>query len=192
MTKKVAVYARVSTDRQSTASQILELRAIAAQREWSVVEEFTDNGISGSKGRDKRPAFDKMCDGITRGKFDLVASWSVDRLGRSLHHLVEFMELLRASNVDLYVLKQAIDTTGPGGRLMFHVTSAFAEFEREMIRARVKAGLKRTTKTLGRPPTVSTETRDAVAKASMEGASQREIARKLGVPRTTVQRILSK
>ena len=191
MTKKAAIYARVSTDKQSTASQISELRAVATQREWKVVEEFTDMGISGSRGRDKRPAFDKMCDGITRGKFDLVAAWSVDRLGRSLHHLVEFMELLRTSNVDLYVLKQAIDTTGPGGRLMFHITSAFAEFEGDMIRERVRAGLKRTTKTLGRPPTVSAETRDAVAQASMNGDSQREIARKLGVPRTTVQRILA-
>ena len=94
MTKRVALYARVSTDGQSVENQLSELQAVAVKEGWEVIERFIDKGISGSKGRDGRPAFDALYKGIVRRQFDLVAAWSVDRLGRSLQDLVAFLSEL--------------------------------------------------------------------------------------------------
>ena len=154
-TKRVALYARVSTDGQTTDNQLNELRAITQRHNWEIVEEFIDQGISGAKGRDKRPAFDRMCKAAVRKDFDLIAAWSVDRLGRSLQHLVTFLEELHAKDVGLYLHQQAVDTTTPAGRALFQMMGVFAEFERSMIQERVKAGLQRARrqgKRLGRPP----------------------------------------
>ena len=101
MTKRVAIYARVSTDGQTVENQLLELRDAIARHGWEIAEEFTDNGVSGAKGRDKRPAFDALCKGAARREFDVVAAWSVDRLGRSLQHLVSFLEEIKAADVGL-------------------------------------------------------------------------------------------
>jgi len=108
-----------------------------------VVEQYSDTGISGSKGRDGRPGLDQMLKDASRRKFDVVMAWAIDRLGRSLIDLLGTIQTLDASGVDLYLDQQAIDTTTPAGKLMFQVTGAFAEFERSMIRQRVHAGLKR-------------------------------------------------
>lgn len=118
-TKRVAIYARVSTDGQTTDNQVIELRAIAQRHNWKIVEEFIDQGISGAKGRDKRPAFDRMCEAAVRKDFELIAAWSVDRLGRSLQHLVTFLGELHAKDVGLYLHQQAVDTTTPAGRALF-------------------------------------------------------------------------
>jgi DNA invertase Pin-like site-specific DNA recombinase len=104
---------------------------------------YRDHGISGAKGRDKRPAFDRMCKDATRRKIDLIMAWSVDRLGRSLQDLVAFLGEIHAAGVDLYLHQQGVDTRTPAGKAMFGVMGVFAEFEREMIRARVCAGLAR-------------------------------------------------
>ena len=104
---------------------------------------FEDSGISGAKGREKRPAFDGLLKDATRGKFDIVAAWSVDRLGRSLQDLVAFLAELRDTGRDLYLHQQAIDTSTPSGRAMFQMLGVFAEFERGLIRERVNAGLAR-------------------------------------------------
>ena len=157
-TKRVAIYARVSTDGQTADNQLNELRAIAQRHNWEIVEEFIDQGISGAKGRDKRPAFDQMCKAAVRKDFDLIAAWSVDRLGRSLQHLVTFLEELHAKDVGLYLHQQAVDTTTPAGRALFQMMGVFAEFERSMIQERVKAGLQRARsqgKRLGRPRCIS-------------------------------------
>src|SRR5215467_6015157 len=103
MTRRVALYVRVSTDGQTTENQRQELQGVADRNGWEVVATFQDRGISGAKGRDKRPAFDKLCKGVTRRDFDLIAAWSVDRLGRSLRDLVAFLDELRSKGVDLYL-----------------------------------------------------------------------------------------
>src|SRR5262252_9903531 len=154
MQKRAAIYVRVSTDKQTVENQVVALRQIAERRGWQVVEQYSDAGISGSKGRDGRPGLDQMLKDAQRRKFDVIMAWAIDRLGRSLIDLLGTIQTLDACGVDLYLDQQSIDTTTPAGKLMFQVTGAFAEFERSMIRQRVKAGLKRAVeqgKQLGRP-----------------------------------------
>ena len=141
--RRVALYARVSTSTQTVENQLAELREIAQRQGWSIVAELSDEGISGSKGRDKRPSFDQLLKRATRREFDLIMVWAIDRLGRSIQHLVGFMNELQSLNVDLYLHQQAIDTTTPSGRMVFGIFSALGEYERELIRERILAGQKR-------------------------------------------------
>jgi DNA invertase Pin-like site-specific DNA recombinase len=143
MAKRVGIYIRVSTDGQTTANQRRELEAVAARSGWAIVGCYEDAGISGAKGREKRPGFDRLLKDATARKIDMIAAWSVDRLGRSLQNLVGFLNELQALGCDLYLHQQAIDTTTPSGRAMFQMCGVFAEFERAMIVERVNAGLKR-------------------------------------------------
>ena len=154
MHKRAAIYVRVSTDKQTVENQLRELRQIAERRGWEVVKEYDDAGISGSKGRNDRPGLDEMLKDAQRRRFDVVMAWAIDRLGRSLIDLLSTIQQLETCGVDLYLDQQAIDTTTPTGRLMFQITGAFAEFERSMIRQRIRAGLRRAVeagKQLGRP-----------------------------------------
>ena len=139
--KRAALYVRVSTDHQSVGNQIRELRQVAERRGWIVVEIYRDAGISGAKGRDQRPGLDAMLKDASRRKFDVVMAWAIDRLGRSLIDLLETIRHLEAVDVDLYLDQQNIDTTTPAGKLLFELAGAFADFERSMIRQRVRAGL---------------------------------------------------
>lgn len=192
MGKRVALYARVSTDGQSVENQLRELRAVAERHSWEIVGEFIDKGISGAKGRDERPQFNAVLKGVTRKDFNLVAAWSVDRLGRSLLHLIGFLNELHAKKVDLYLHQQGIDTTTPTGRAMFQMLGVFGEFERSMIQERVRAGLKRARaqgKVLGRPR-VSSEIEAKVVALRHKGNGMRKIARELKIGNCTVQRIL--
>ena len=140
--RRAALYVRVSTDQQSVDNQVRELRQIAERRGWTVIHVYSDAGISGAKGRDKRPGLDAMLKDASRRKFDVVMAWAIDRLGRSLVDLLGTIQHLEATGVDLYLDQQNLDTTTPMGKLLFQVTGAFAEFERAMIRQRVKAGLR--------------------------------------------------
>jgi DNA invertase Pin-like site-specific DNA recombinase len=140
--KRAALYVRVSTDHQSVENQIRELKAVAERRGWQVVEVYRDAGIGGAKGRDQRLGLDTLLKDASRRKFDVVMVWAIDRLGRSLVDLLGTIQHLEACGVDLYLDQQAIDTTTPAGRLLFQMTGAFAEFERSMIRQRVRAGLR--------------------------------------------------
>jgi DNA invertase Pin-like site-specific DNA recombinase len=192
---RVAIYARVSTDGQSVNSQLAELREVATRRGWTVVQEFTDKGISGAKGRDGRPALDAMLKAATRREFDLVATWAVDRLGRSLQHLVAGLGDLQAAGVGLYLHKQGLDTSTPSGRAMFGMLGVFAEFEREMIRERVTAGVRnakakgtKSGKAIGRPKVGgSVERKVRELRAQSWGVNR--IARELGIGSGTVRRI---
>jgi DNA invertase Pin-like site-specific DNA recombinase len=192
-TKRVALYARVSTDGQSVENQLCELESVAVKEGWEVVERFIDRGISGAKGREGRPAFDNLCKGIVRREFDVVAAWSVDRLGRSLQDLVAFLNELHSKHANLYLHKQGIDTTTPGGKLLFQMLGVFAEFERSMIVERVKAGLKRARaegRVLGRPR-VGLAVEAKVLALRAKGRGMRAIARELHIGNCTVQRIVS-
>jgi len=192
--KRVAIYARVSTNGQSTENQTDELREVAKRHGWEVVAEYIDHGVSGAKGRDKRPQFDAMCKAAVRREFDLIMAWSVDRLGRSLQHLVEFLSEIHAKDVDLYLHQQGLDTTTPAGKAMFQMSAVFAEFERAMIRERVNAGLARARakgKQLGRPKTLRTGQIEAIKVARAEGKSLRAVAKEVGTSLGTVQRALA-
>jgi DNA invertase Pin-like site-specific DNA recombinase len=154
MQKRAAIYVRVSTDKQTVENQVTALRQIAERRGWQVIEQYSDAGISGAKGRDGRPGLDQMLKDASRRKFDVIMAWSIDRVGRSLIDLLGTIQTLEACGVDLYLDQQSIDTTTPAGKLMFQVCGAFAEFERSMIRQRIHAGLKRAVAQgtqLGRP-----------------------------------------
>jgi DNA invertase Pin-like site-specific DNA recombinase len=189
--KRVAIYLRVSTDRQAVENQEMALREIAARRGWQVVEIYSDVGISGAKGRDKRPGLDRMLNDAQKGKFDVVMAWAIDRVGRSLFDLLGIIQHLEACRADLYLDQQNIDTTMPMGKLIFQVTGAFAEFERSMIEQRVHAGLaraKKAGKVLGRPtldPTIKARIIDMRA----HGAKIRDIAVACKVGIGTVHRI---
>jgi DNA invertase Pin-like site-specific DNA recombinase len=156
--KKVALYLRVSTGEQSIENQARELTEAAERHGWAIAQVFKDEGISGSKGREKRPAFDRLCRAVARREFDLVAAWSVDRLGRSLQDLVAFLGEIKAAGIDLYLHKQGLDTSSPAGKALFQMLGVFSEFERSIIVERTLAGLARARaqgKALGRPKTRS-------------------------------------
>ena len=151
--KKVAIYVRVSTDRtQTVENQLRELQEVAQRQGWVIAAIFSDEGISGSKGRDKRPGYDALLKGVARRDFDMVMAWSVDRLGRSLPHLLTFLGDIQAKGVDLYLHQQGLDTSTPSGRAMFGMLGVFSEFERAIIRDRIMSGLRRSSKKSGRKP----------------------------------------
>ena len=152
--KRAVLYLRVSTLDQTTANQERELREVSARMGCEIVKVYKDHGISGAKGRDKRPAFNSLIRDAAQRKFDMVIAWSVDQLGRSLQDLVSFLSELHALHIDLFLQQQGLDTTTPAGKAMFQMMGVFAEFERSMIQERVRAGLRRAKdegKQLGRP-----------------------------------------
>ncbi len=195
--KRVALYGRVSTDKQTTAQQINELRAAAERHGWQVVGEFIDHGISGAKGRDQRPQLDALLKAASRREFDVVAAWSVDRLGRSLQHLVVILAEFQGKGIDLYLHQQQLDTATPSGKALFQMCGVFAEFERSMIQERVKAGMARAMKhgtrsgqAVGRPRVGGTV--EARVKAlRRKGKGILAIAREVGCGTGTVQRIVA-
>ena len=192
-TKRAALYIRVSTDGQTVDNQRLELEQAAERAGWEIVGVYEDNGVSGAKSREQREGFDRLCKDATRRKFDVVMSWSVDRLGRSLQDLIGFLSELHAVGVDLYLHQQGIDTTTPAGKAMFQMMGVFAEFERSMIQERVKAGLNRARaqgKVLGRPK-VAVQIEEAVLAARANGIGKRKISKQLGIGVSTVNRIIS-
>jgi DNA invertase Pin-like site-specific DNA recombinase len=194
---RAALYLRVSTRDQATANQERELRAVAERLGHEIVEVYADNGISGAKGRDKRPAFDRLCRDAIRGKFDIVMAWSVDRLGRSLQDLVAFLSEIHASRTELYLHQQGLDTSTPAGRAMFQMMGVFAEFERAMIAERVRAGMARAKaqgtksgRSIGRPRT-DPRKRAAIRRAYQAGGvGLRAVAKGFGVGVETVRNCL--
>jgi DNA invertase Pin-like site-specific DNA recombinase len=185
--KRAVLYLRVSTLEQTTTNQERELREIAARMGCEIVKVYKDHGISGAKGRDKRPAFNALLRDAAQRKFDMVMVWSVDRLGRSLQDLVGFLSELHALRIDLFLHQQGLDTTTPGGKAMFQMMGVFAEFERSIIAERVRSEGKR----WGRPPiapALEKRIREALNKPGRtEGV--RKIAARFGVDPSTVQRI---
>jgi DNA invertase Pin-like site-specific DNA recombinase len=192
--KRAVLYLRVSTQDQTTANQERELRQVAERAGWEVIKSYKDHGISGAKGRDKRPQFDALHKAAARREFDIVMAWSVDRLGRSLQDLVGFLSEIHAAGVDLFLHQQGLDTTTPAGKAMFQMLGVFAEFERSIIQERVRAGLRRAKaegRTLGRPriaPELEARILTAL-KAPGRTEGVRKIAARFGIDPSTVQRI---
>ncbi len=191
--KRIALYARVSTDKQTCENQLQELRTIAERMNYTIVAEFVDNGISGMKTRQNRPALDQLMKSATQRKFDMVMCWSIDRLGRSLQNLVEILNELQALRIDLFFLQQGMDTSTPSGRMIFSVFGAIGEFERNLIRERVIAGQKRAVANgvkIGRPSKMNDGLRSAIQILREKGMGIKQIARELKVGIGTVYAVL--
>jgi DNA invertase Pin-like site-specific DNA recombinase len=180
---RAAVYMRVSTLDQNPDLQIRELKAYADRRGWKITE-FTDHGVTGSETR--RPRLAALTESLKRHEFDVVLVWKFDRVFRSVQHMVEFFELCRHLRVEFVSLTEQIDTASPSGKLVFHMLAAIAEFERELIRERVLAGLraaKARGAKLGRPRKAVDAAR--ILEDRRLGRSYSEIAREHGISRTT-------
>lgn len=195
MPKRVALYVRVSTDGQTVQNQLGELRQVAERHGWQIVQTYADEGVSGTKGREGRPEFDKLLKAIARREVDMVAAWSVDRLGRSLRDLVSLLSDLQAKGVDLFLLQQGLDTSTPSGRAMFQMLGVFSEFEAAMIRDRVRSGVarakKRGTKS-GKPigrPKLSRDKEAAAEELLGQGMGILKVARSLQMGTGSVSKV---
>jgi len=186
---KIAIYARVSTNEQNVDNQINELKKYCTARSYEIYNIYSDTGVSGSK--ESRPQFDIMLSDAKKRKFDCLIVWKLDRLSRSLKHLLNTLDILNDLNISFICYQDNIDTTTSTGRLMFQIVGAFAEFERSMIRERVSLGLKRAKlqgKQLGRPK--SKVNKELILSMRKQGMSLRSIAEQLGVSRMTIARII--
>ena len=184
---KAAIYARVSTFDQEPENQLQELRRYVQARAWEPTE-YVDRGVTGSK--DRRPALDQLLTDARRRRFDVLVCWRLDRLGRNLKHLITLLEELQALGIAFVSLAEGIDATTPAGRLQMHILGSIAEFEKDRIRERVLAGLQRARTQgvkLGRPR----RRIDPERLARVAGLPEREAARRLGIPRSTLQRALA-
>lgn len=189
--RRVALYLRVSTSDQHAANQERDLRAMAERAGWEITAVYKDEGISGSKGRDKRSALDAMLKAATRREFDMVASWAVDRIARSVMHLATIINDLRSLGIDLFLMKQGVDTSSASGRMVANVFASIAEWEREMIIDRVKSGMARAKaqgKRLGKPAVPQAKLYALRAEIA-KGTGLVKAARLHGVGTYTAQRI---
>ncbi len=188
VSKRVAIYARVSTSDQDSGMQLVELREHAARRGWKIADEYVDEGISGTKA--SRPQLDRLMADARRRRFDAVFVWRFDRFARSTSHLLAALEDFRALGVDFVSIHEAIDTTTPLGRMVFTVVAAVAELERSIIVERVRAGVARARakgKRLGRPPGSGIPVAE-VGRLIESGLSIRAVAVRLGLGVGSVHR----
>lgn len=195
MNRKAVIYSRVSTNEQTVENQLKVLREVAEKRGLEVVREISDEGISGAKGRDERPGFDELIKGSVKNEWDIILVWDVTRLGRSLKHLVSFLEDVQSAKCDLYIHQSGIDTSTASGKMMFGMLSVFSEFERSMIRERVIAGQQRAVANgvkLGRKTNVNDGIITAVYHMRQNNVSIKRIAKDLQIGVGTVYKILDK
>jgi DNA invertase Pin-like site-specific DNA recombinase len=190
--KRIAIYLRVSTSKQETSNQRRELEAVARRSGWKIVRVYEDAGISGSKGRDGRPGLDALLRAVNAKEFDMVATWSVDRLGRSLTDLLSILQCLRDKRVDLFLHQQGLDTSTTAGKAMFQMLGIFAEFERGIIKERVNAGLARAQEKgvkLGRPR-IDSKIEKRIRQLRRQGLGILKIGRELDIGTSVVQRVV--
>lgn len=186
---RVGIYARVSTTDQTVENQLLDLRRYCRERGWTVVEEFADHGVSGTK--DRRPALDRLMDAVRKRQVDMVLVWRFDRFARSVKHLVLALEELHRLGVGFVSYQENVDTNSALGQAIFTIIAAMAELERNIIVERVKAGLNRARaegKSLGRPK-AQVDMGKLVA-MRREGLSLRDTGREAGLGKSTVGRLL--
>lgn len=191
--KRVALYARVSTaDKgQNPEVQLTPLREYCKARKWSCAGEYVDIGYSGS--RDKRPQLDKLMNLVKKRQIDCIVVWKLDRWGRSLKHLINSLAELQSLGVSFVSYSENLDTSTASGQLLFHVVGAMAEFERSLIIERVKAGMavaKAKGVVIGRKPTPPVHLAKIIDVLENENLSSRRIAKKINIPRSTVQRTI--
>jgi DNA invertase Pin-like site-specific DNA recombinase len=194
MNRKAVIYSRVSTNEQTVKNQLKVLREAAEKRGLEVVREISDEGISGAKGRDERKGFDELITGSIQKEWDIILVWDVSRLGRSLQHLVSFLNEIHSVNCDLYIHQSGIDTSTPSGKMMFQMLGVFSEFERGMIRDRVIAGQQRAKaegKHIGRPSNVNEGIVNAVHQLRENKVPIKRIAKDLHIGVGTVYKVLA-
>jgi len=192
---RAVIYSRVSTNEQTVENQLKVLREVAEKRGLEVVREISDEGISGAKGRDERPGFDELIKGSVKNEWDIILVWDVSRLGRSLKHLVSFLEDIQSAHCDMYIHQSGIDTSTASGKMMFGMLSVFSEFERSMIRERVIAGQQRAVANgvkLGRKTNVNDGIITAVYHMRQNNVPIKRIAKDLQIGVGTVYKILDK
>lgn len=184
---RTALYARVSTNGQDTDLQLREFREFCQRRDWSVAGEYIDQGISGSK--DRRPELDRLMADAKRRKFDCIVVYRYDRFARSLRHLVNALEEFRALGIDFVSIHEGVDTSTPNGRLIFGIFASIAEFERELIRDRVRSGMrsaKARGRKIGRPRTAVNACE--IDRLRSQGASWTTVCAKTGLSAGTAKR----
>ena len=192
--KKVCLYSRTSHSDSNPQNQINELKQVANRNGWTIVNEFVDSGISGAKGRDKRPQFDAMLNSAMKKEFDVVMFWAVDRASRNLTHLVQMMNDLDSKNIGMYFHQQAIDTTTPSGKAMIQMAGVFAEFERSMTKERILASHERAKaegKTIGRPSQINDALVTSIKFMREKGVGIKKIAKQLNVGVGTVYKVIN-
>jgi len=191
---RAGIYARVSTSAkgQSVDNQLAQLREYVERRGWSIAAEYVDEGESGRKR--SRPSLDRMLTDAKRRKLDVVCAWSFDRLGRSLYNLVELGKTLDELDVQLLTLRENVDTTTTAGRFFFHLCASFAEFEADLMRDRIEAGIARARAKgvqLGRPRGYDALPVERILALRAEGRSIRSVCKELELPLTSVRRFLA-
>jgi DNA invertase Pin-like site-specific DNA recombinase len=187
--RKAAIYARVSTPDQHVESQIYDLRKLAAQRGFEVVEEYCDRGLSGSKAR--RPGIDSMMSDARRGKFSVLLVAAFDRVARSTKNFLEIVDELTALEIEFISAREAIDTSGPMGRMFITLVGSIAELERSLITERIRAGMRRARlegQRLGRAPLNIDH--DTLVRDRLAGMSLTKVAKKYGISRASVIRFV--
>ena len=196
MNRRAVIYSRVSTlNGQTVDNQLKVLREVAEKKGLEIVKEISDEGISGAKGRDQRKGFDDLIKGAVRKEFDIILVWDVSRLGRSLKHLVSFLEDVQSAKCDLYIHQSGIDTSTASGKMMFGMLSVFSEFERSMIRERVIAGQQRAKsegKHIGRKSNLTEGVINAVKQLRANNVPIKRIAKDMHIGVGTVYKILDK
>ena len=193
MVRKVAIYTRVSTLDQNVSNQLLELRDHCSKMGWEVVKEYSDEGLSGTLSREKRPALNALIKDAYRKKFDSVVCWDISRIGRSMKQLVLFLSDMKDKGVGICSVRQGFDTSTSMGEIMYQFVGILSSWEREMIRERTLAGLERAKsegKTLGRRKVTDDTITAKIIELRSGKKSIRKIASEVGVSRGTVSNVL--
>jgi len=180
---KIGVYVRASTQQQTTENQLLELYEVCERNDWTIVDEYNET-VSGTKGVNDRKELDRMLKDASRKKFQKVVVWSVDRVGRSMKHLVSVLSQLKDLDIDIYSYKQGIDTSTTMGSSFFHMVGIFAELENNMRRERQIVGIKRALKDgvkFGRKDVVDEDKEYQIWQLRTKGKSIRAIAKEVGI-----------
>ena len=195
MLNRCVIYTRISTSDkgQTTLNQSRELEKIAKLKGLTIVDTFTDEGISGSKGREIRTGFDNLIKGAVRKDFDTILVWDVSRLGRSLQDLVSFLNEIHSVGCDLYIHQSGIDTSTPTGKMMFQFIGIFSEFELSIMKQRIVSGQQRAKsqgKHIGRPTNLNEGLTHSIKYMKTKGVGIRKIARELKVGVNTAYKVL--
>jgi DNA invertase Pin-like site-specific DNA recombinase len=191
--KKTALYVRVSTSKQDSTNQLIELRKLASNMNLDIVQEYSDNGISGTKGRDERPGLDLLLNHASQRKFEQVLIFDITRLGRSLQNCIETLNYLNSLNIDIMIQKQGIDTSTSVGRLTFSLMASLGEYEKNLMKERIITGINRAKsqgKKLGRPSNMNEGMKNAIKILREKGMGIVAISRKLNCGVGTIYSVI--
>ena len=191
MTKRVCLYARVSTKDQTCERQLVELREVAKNHDWDIVDEYVDEGISGSKK--SRPELDRMLKDAISCKFEMVVTLELSRLGRSVSNMCQIVDLLKSKKIDLFIKNQNISTDTIVGEFFFNIINSVSQYEKDLISERVVSGLENARKKgrIGGKKPITVETRDKIIEMKKFGFSFRNIKSELKVGNDTINKVLS-